>query len=73
MRQTLIAALFFSTTLFAQQTPTPPAVVAEKIVEIIQSGTWKFRHTVGPDAEGYIQRRLSMTDEEWIARGAAAE
>jgi NAD(P)-dependent dehydrogenase (short-subunit alcohol dehydrogenase family) len=53
----------------ALQTPTTPSVVAEKIVDIIQSGTWKFRHTVGPEAEGYIQRRLGMSDEEWIARG----
>src|SRR5215468_3400802 len=57
----------------ALQTPTTPSVVAEKIVDIIQSGTWKFRHTVGPDAEGYIQGRLKVSDEEWIARGASAE
>jgi hypothetical protein len=57
----------------ALQTPTTPSFVAEKIVDIIQSGTWKFRHTVGPDAEGYIQARLRMSDEEWIARGASDE
>jgi hypothetical protein len=43
------------------------------MLEIIQSGTWKFRHTAGPDAEGFIQRRLSMSDEEWIERGAATD
>jgi NAD(P)-dependent dehydrogenase (short-subunit alcohol dehydrogenase family) len=53
--------------------PTPPSVVAEKILEIIKSGTWKFRHTVGPDAEGYIQHRLATSDEEWIARGASGD
>jgi NAD(P)-dependent dehydrogenase (short-subunit alcohol dehydrogenase family) len=54
-----------------QEHPTSTTVVAEKILEIIKSSTWKFRHTAGPDAEGYIQRRLSMSDEEWIDRGAA--
>jgi NAD(P)-dependent dehydrogenase (short-subunit alcohol dehydrogenase family) len=53
--------------------PTSTTVVAEKIVEIIESGAWKFRHTVGPDAEGYIQRRLLISDEEWIERGAASD
>jgi len=57
----------------ALQTPTPPTVVAEKILDIIRSGTWKFRHTAGPDADAYIQRRLAMTDEEWINAGAAVE
>lgn len=61
----------FSAALAAQ--PTPTSVVAEKILEIIASGTWKFRHTVGPDAEGYIQRRFAMSDEEWIERGAASD
>jgi hypothetical protein len=57
----------------ALQNPTTPSVVAEKILDIVESGTWKFRHTVGPDAEGHIQGRLKMSDEEWIARGASAE
>ena len=35
-------------------TPTPPAIVAEKIREIIESGTLKLRHPVGPDAEGFL-------------------
>ncbi|HEY2383680.1 MAG TPA: SDR family oxidoreductase [Terriglobia bacterium] len=59
----------FSAALAEQ--PTPTSVVAEKILEIIESGSWKFRHTAGPDAEAYIQRRFAMSDEEWIARGAA--
>lgn len=61
----------FSAALAEQ--PTPTSVVAEKILEIITSGTWKFRHTAGPDAEGYIQRRFAMSDEEWIERGAATD
>ena len=50
--------------------PTPPAIVAEKIREIIESGTQKLRHPVGPDAEGFLGWRASMTDEEWIEWGA---
>lgn len=61
-------AALFATSL---QKPTPPVVVAKKILEIIESGTWKLRHPVGPDAEGYLQWRASMTDEQWVDRGAA--
>jgi NAD(P)-dependent dehydrogenase (short-subunit alcohol dehydrogenase family) len=56
-----------------QERPTAPPVVAEKILEIIQSGTWKLRHTAGPDADGYLQARASMTDEQWIARSAGVD
>jgi NAD(P)-dependent dehydrogenase (short-subunit alcohol dehydrogenase family) len=63
-------AALFSTAL---QTPTAPPVVARKILEIIESGTWKLRHPAGPDAENYLRMRASMTDEEWIDRGAAAD
>ena len=45
---------------------TPPSVVADKIVEIVQSKTWKLRHPTGPDAEPYLQYRASITDEEWV-------
>ena len=50
--------------------PTPPTIVAEKIREIIESGTQKLRHPVGPDAEAFLGWRASMTDEEWIEWGA---
>ncbi len=46
--------------------PVSPSVVADKIVEIVQSKTWKLRHTVGPDAEPLLQYRASMTDEQWV-------
>ena len=46
--------------------PVTPVVVADKIVEIVQSKTWKLRHTVGPDAEPTLQYRASMTDEQWV-------
>jgi NAD(P)-dependent dehydrogenase (short-subunit alcohol dehydrogenase family) len=44
----------------------PPSVVADKIVEIVQSKTWKLRHPIGPDAQPYLQYRASITDEEWV-------
>jgi NAD(P)-dependent dehydrogenase (short-subunit alcohol dehydrogenase family) len=46
--------------------PVTPFVVADKIVEIVQSKAWKLRHTVGPDAEPTLQYRASMTDEQWV-------
>jgi NAD(P)-dependent dehydrogenase (short-subunit alcohol dehydrogenase family) len=58
---------------YSLEKPTPPAAVADKILDIVQSGTWKFRHTVGPDADGYLQARASMTDEQWIDRGAGID
>jgi NAD(P)-dependent dehydrogenase (short-subunit alcohol dehydrogenase family) len=57
--------------LASLQNPTSPNVVAQKIREIIESGDRKLRHPVGPDAEGFLQWRGSMTDEQWIEWGAA--
>jgi hypothetical protein len=48
----------------------PPSLVAEKIREIIESGAWKLRHPVGPDAEPLLNWRAAMTDEEWVDWGA---
>ena len=50
--------------------PTPPTIVAEKIREIIESGTFKLRHPVGPDAEGFLAWRASLNDEQWVEWGA---
>ncbi len=44
----------------------PPSIVADKIVEIVQSKTWKLRHPTGADAEPFLQYRASITDEEWV-------
>lgn len=48
------------------KTPTSPTLVADKILEIAESNSWKLRHPVGPDAEPFIEWRKSMTDEEWV-------
>lgn len=51
--------------------PVPPSVVAEKIVEIAQSGTWQLRHPVGPTAIPFLEWRKAMTDEAWVDLNAA--
>ena len=53
------------------KTPASPTLVAEKIREIIESGTWQLRHPVGPDALPLLGWRNSMTDEQWVDLHAA--
>ena len=50
--------------------PTPPAIVAAKIRDIIESGTQTLRHPVGPDAEGFLGWRASLADDQWVEWGA---
>ncbi len=53
------------------ENPTEPSLVAETILEVVQSGTWQLRHPVGPDAIPFLDWRASMTDEQWINWNAA--
>ena len=62
-RQQARFALLFEASL---KNPAPPSLVAQKIVEIAESGTWQLRHPVGPDAVPFLQWRRAMTDEEWV-------
>ena len=55
----------------ALQNEASPSLVGEKILDIVESGTWQLRHPVGPDAEPFLQWRASMTDEQWADFGAA--
>jgi NAD(P)-dependent dehydrogenase (short-subunit alcohol dehydrogenase family) len=55
------------------ENPVSPYVVGEKIREIVESGTWKLRHPVGPDAEGLLAWRASMSDEQWVEWGAISD
>jgi NAD(P)-dependent dehydrogenase (short-subunit alcohol dehydrogenase family) len=55
------------------QTPTKPSTVAEKILEIAESTSWKLRHPVGPDATPFLEWRASMTDEEYVDWNAASD
>ena len=66
-RQTTRYATLFTNSL---QQPVPASLVAVKILEITDSGTWQLRHLVGPDAIPLIQLRKNMTDEDWVAWNA---
>jgi NAD(P)-dependent dehydrogenase (short-subunit alcohol dehydrogenase family) len=55
------------------ENPVSPYVVGEKIREIVESGTSKLRHPVGPDAEGFLAWRASMSDEQWVEWGALSD
>ena len=57
----------------ALKNPTPPTLVADKILEVAESNSWKLRHPVGPDAEPFIAWRASMTDEQWVDWNAASD
>ena len=61
-----VSALFTA----ALQTPRPPSLVGDKVLEIVESGTWQLRHPVGPDAAPFLGWRQSMNDEEWVSWGA---
>jgi NAD(P)-dependent dehydrogenase (short-subunit alcohol dehydrogenase family) len=53
---------FFKASL---QESRPATLVSDKILEVVQSGTWQLRHPVGPDALPLITLRQSMSDEDW--------
>jgi len=55
------------------KTPTNATLVADKILEIADSGTWQLRHPVGPDAAPFLHWRASMTDEQWVDWNAATD
>lgn len=52
------------------KSPAPPSLVGEKVVDIVDSGTWQLRHPVGPDAVGFLGWRAAMSDEAWVDWGA---
>jgi NAD(P)-dependent dehydrogenase (short-subunit alcohol dehydrogenase family) len=57
----------------ALENPASPYIVGEKIRDIVDSGTWQFRHLAGPDAAGFMAWRASMTDEQWADWGALTD
>jgi len=61
-----MAALFRA----SLQNPTPPALVADRIVETATTDTRQLRHLVGPDTEPFIAWRQAMSDEQWVEWGA---
>jgi NAD(P)-dependent dehydrogenase (short-subunit alcohol dehydrogenase family) len=50
-----------------------PRVVGQKVLEIVESGTWQLRHPVGPDAEPFLAWRGSMSDEKWVQLSAQSD
>jgi NAD(P)-dependent dehydrogenase (short-subunit alcohol dehydrogenase family) len=48
-------------------------LVGLKIRDIIESGTLKLRHPVGPDAEAFLGWRASLNDEAWVNWGAQSD
>jgi len=67
-RQSERFAALFAASL---KNPVQPSLVAEKIVEIAQNGTWQLRHPVGPDAAPFLEWRSQMTDEDWVHLNAS--
>lgn len=65
-QQRRFAAMFAA----SLKNPAPPAIVGDKVLEIVDSGTWQLRHPVGPDAAPFLAWRNAMSDEEWVAWGA---
>jgi NAD(P)-dependent dehydrogenase (short-subunit alcohol dehydrogenase family) len=57
-------AHFFAAVL---KSPRPSNLVAEKILDIVESGTWQLRHPVGPGAAELLQSRAGTNDEDYIA------
>ena len=53
--------------------PTHASLVADKILEIAESDSWKLRYPVGPDAEPFLQWRASMSDEDWVDWNALSD
>jgi NAD(P)-dependent dehydrogenase (short-subunit alcohol dehydrogenase family) len=53
--------------------PVSPYVVGEAIRGIVESDSWQLRYPVGPDALPILQMRSAVTDEQWVASGAASD
>jgi NAD(P)-dependent dehydrogenase (short-subunit alcohol dehydrogenase family) len=53
--------------------PTPPDVVAKRIVEIVDGDSWQLRYLVGPDAQALLERRKQKTDEQSITEFAQTD
>ncbi len=57
----------------ALENPVSPFVVGDAIRDIAASDGWQLRYPVGPDAEGFLEWRASLSDEEWIDYGAQGD
>ena len=48
----------------------PPEIVADAILDAVESDSDRLRYVVGTDAESILHGRRAMRDEEWVAMGA---
>lgn len=55
------------------KTPTPPSLVASKILEVADSDSWQLRHPVGPEAIPFLHWRAGISDEQWVDWNAASD
>jgi len=51
--------------------PVPPALVAQKILEVAENGTWQVRHLVGPDTVPFLKWPRGFCDKEWVELNAS--
>lgn len=65
-QQRRFAAMFAA----SLKNPVSASVVAEKVLEIVDSGTWQLRHPAGPGAAPFLEWRNAMSDEQWVDWGA---
>lgn len=47
----------------------PPEIVADAILDAVESDSDRLRYVVGADAESLLRGREAMRDEEWVAMG----
>lgn len=52
---------------FAAQGEAPPILVSEKIRELVEEGSDRFRHPIGPDSLIFLGYRLNTGDERFIS------
>lgn len=47
----------------------PPEIVADAILDAVESDSDRLRYVVGADAESLLRGRQAMRDEDWVAMG----
>ena len=52
---------------FAAQGEAPPILVSEKLRELVEEGSDRFRHPIGPDSLIFLGYRLNTGDERFIS------
>ena len=51
------------------RTNQPPEIVADAILDAVESDSDRLRFPVGTDAESILRGRAAMRDEDWVAMG----